>query len=53
MTEEFKNHFMNTFKEEKMTRPKLDNLDFKTLSVEDNMGLKEIFTREEIREVIF
>lgn len=42
----FKNHFVNRFKVEKMNRQKLDNLEFKTLSAEDIMGLEEMFTKE-------
>ncbi|XP_058765902.1 uncharacterized protein LOC131639420 [Vicia villosa] len=50
---EIKNHFVSIFTEEKMQRPNLDNLEFKSLSDEDRLGLEEEFTREEIMEVVF
>lgn len=36
-----------------VVKPNLDRLEFKTLSVEDIEGLKDMFSREEIIEVIF
>lgn len=48
-----KDHFLNRFKAAVGGRPNLNNLEFKSLSLEDREGLEEQFSDEEIREVIF
>lgn len=41
------------FRYKPILRPDLDMIEFKNLYVEEKEGLEEMFTREQIREVIF
>lgn len=45
--------FYDKFKDHHIPRPGLDKIEFKRLSVKEKEGLEEMFSREEIREVIF
>ncbi|CAI8598592.1 unnamed protein product [Vicia faba] len=53
VNEAIKNHFEARFHKCFMPRPRLQNINFKSLSIVDRDRVEEVFSEEEIKRVVF